>query len=710
MLNTSPSHRSQLPEVLSHAWMTLGYPGPPDTHIPERTPLRADEIDADVIKGMHGFEFGTSEEIERRLREVLESDGYKRACEATQVVQVQPSASSASIDAVLANANSGGGDIDLKKSQRRFSGIGFDYYRRKLFTSPSPRSSAPSSPTSTRSGTTHATTNPTLSSSSLLDEPPIPPPDPTRGFHPLISIYFLVREKMDREREYGEGWWRAPIVASPPKDKALEMPAPPQKAVTSPTSAAPPQTLSAPAPLAVAVQPTPRLRVAPDAPEAASPTPTSPGFPLPSTPGSATLPRAPAPATHRRTPSASTPVPMPSPIVTVPTPTTPSSTTPRDIPLPQFPSRPAEPAPPPQSHEPPQTAGPELQSFRIPTAPEGSSGAGGTTLSRRFGSILGHQRRRTSSLVATRPSTAQEPRSIRVSEDGSRPATASEAEEGVLSDGESGHRRAVTVSRGLGTIGRRWKGARAELSTRAQRGDGIVEEDETEATAQPVSRQPETDSDDEEENFKPVHMKGLFSVATTSTKPPATLRADLRRVLARMQVQHRDVKGGMECVYVPSITVPASRLGRKPSGTRSITKKASRISFKRRRDQEKEKEKDLPAPPLALSQPQPNESGSSALVELAATARAALELQSPQRSPEHSPTRRARPNTGTQPPVTRDFGALTQNHPHGPEDNPMGVRFEVHIVKVREMAAQLVYSNLCTGADFTFTWYSVPAH
>ena len=30
-------------------------------------------------------------------------------------------------------------------------------------------------------------------------------PDPTRGFHPLISIYFLVRERMERERVYGPG-------------------------------------------------------------------------------------------------------------------------------------------------------------------------------------------------------------------------------------------------------------------------------------------------------------------------------------------------------------------------------------------------------------------------------------------------------------------------------------------------------------------------
>lgn len=31
------------------------------------------------------------------------------------------------------------------------------------------------------------------------------PPDSTRGFHPLISMYYLAREKQERERVYGPG-------------------------------------------------------------------------------------------------------------------------------------------------------------------------------------------------------------------------------------------------------------------------------------------------------------------------------------------------------------------------------------------------------------------------------------------------------------------------------------------------------------------------
>jgi hypothetical protein len=55
------------------------------------------------------------------------------------------------------------------------------------------------------------------------------------------------------------------------------------------------------------------------------------------------------------------------------------------------------------------------------------------------------------------------------------------------------------------------------------------------------------------ESAKPVWLKGLFSVSTTTTKPVSTLRSDLIKVLDRLGVQHRDVKNGFECVHVPSI-------------------------------------------------------------------------------------------------------------------------------------------------------------
>ncbi|KAG2232997.1 hypothetical protein INT48_001060 [Thamnidium elegans] len=56
-----------------------------------------------------------------------------------------------------------------------------------------------------------------------------------------------------------------------------------------------------------------------------------------------------------------------------------------------------------------------------------------------------------------------------------------------------------------------------------------------------------------DENIKPVFLKGLFSVTTTSTKHPSVIRADLIRVLERIGVKWRESKGRFECVHMPSI-------------------------------------------------------------------------------------------------------------------------------------------------------------
>ncbi|TKA67808.1 hypothetical protein B0A49_05599 [Cryomyces minteri] len=53
--------------------------------------------------------------------------------------------------------------------------------------------------------------------------------------------------------------------------------------------------------------------------------------------------------------------------------------------------------------------------------------------------------------------------------------------------------------------------------------------------------------------MKPVFLKGLFSVSTTSTKPLPVIRADLIRVLKQLNVDFREIRGGFSCRYVPSI-------------------------------------------------------------------------------------------------------------------------------------------------------------
>lgn len=201
MLVTNPPARATLAEVMNHQWMTRGFPGPPDPHLVHREPLRSDELDRKVIRGMKGFEFGTEDEIERKLLEVLESDAYHRAVQYWERKRGinngrngisngkhwdSPSNTSLGYESAKSDLTA-----SPSKKSKRFSG--FDFYRRKLF---SPASSPPASPMSQ---------SPPNSQSHLSLGDAREPADPTYGFHPLLSIYFLAREKMERERVYGPG-------------------------------------------------------------------------------------------------------------------------------------------------------------------------------------------------------------------------------------------------------------------------------------------------------------------------------------------------------------------------------------------------------------------------------------------------------------------------------------------------------------------------
>lgn len=62
-----------------------------------------------------------------------------------------------------------------------------------------------------------------------------------------------------------------------------------------------------------------------------------------------------------------------------------------------------------------------------------------------------------------------------------------------------------------------------------------------------------------DQSIRPVFLKGLFSVTTTSTKHPSVIRADLIHVLERIGVKWRESKGRFECVHVPSIDLYGHR-------------------------------------------------------------------------------------------------------------------------------------------------------
>lgn len=208
MLVTDPAQRATMTEVLASPWLNKGYDTQPDTHLIHREPLRVDELDAEVIRGMAGFEFGTADQVEFRLREVLTSNTYRSALsdweqrrdkmrrdkgwanEASQGNEdalVESSKESFDTDTPLSPSKS----ATKSKANRRFSGL--DFYKKKLFNGNSKGEDE---------GKQSGGGSRNLGSDNSRYKEPL---DPTRGFHPLISIYYLVREKMERERVYGPG-------------------------------------------------------------------------------------------------------------------------------------------------------------------------------------------------------------------------------------------------------------------------------------------------------------------------------------------------------------------------------------------------------------------------------------------------------------------------------------------------------------------------
>ncbi|SPO32067.1 related to serine/threonine-specific protein kinase KIN1 [Ustilago trichophora] len=219
MLVTNPANRATLAEVLAHPWMVKGYDGAPDPHLPERTPLRPNNLDQEVIKGMTGFEFGTPEAITAKLMEVLTSEAYQTSLHHWELKNLPASLnglstagnSGSSLDSPALNrlstrgsfsATGGSDTVKSKTGSRRFSGI--DFYRKKLTTNP--LAAAFGSKDDSSVGSANGSSNGLGSGTGLLPfgKEPL---DPTRGFHPLISIYFLVKEKMERERLYGHSFF-----------------------------------------------------------------------------------------------------------------------------------------------------------------------------------------------------------------------------------------------------------------------------------------------------------------------------------------------------------------------------------------------------------------------------------------------------------------------------------------------------------------------
>ncbi|KAG8913241.1 serine/threonine-protein kinase KIN2 [Tulasnella sp. 408] len=216
MLATSPVTRATLQEVLNHPWMLRGFDDPPSNHLHPRKPLRpvfpdqpsntSSPLDKDVIFRMEGFVFGSYSEIEDKLLDILKNESYRKGVEAWEWREDTPddgptSAQTGKLQMLYKQTSRSGTSNLCPKSifdgadriswlhnKSRSLSI-LEYLKQKLLRLNSPLQRIMTGPAG------FICSGPGLNNVNDKEYP-----KPTQGYHPLLSIYFLVREKMEREK------------------------------------------------------------------------------------------------------------------------------------------------------------------------------------------------------------------------------------------------------------------------------------------------------------------------------------------------------------------------------------------------------------------------------------------------------------------------------------------------------------------------------
>ncbi|WWC85589.1 uncharacterized protein L201_000453 [Kwoniella dendrophila CBS 6074] len=519
MLVTNPQERATLTEVLQHPFLTKGYDGPTESYLIHREPLRADELDWEIINMMQGFTFGTAEQIYDDLQTVLISDSYLSCVNAYETRKEKqrkggPTMSNSSMD-ISSNVT----DSPKKK---RFSG--FDFAKKKLF-----------------------------KEEKKVEEPIIKekePIDPTRGFDPLISIYFLAREKLERERVYGAGHFASSTMSIEGNDttqqgygrQVAQLQAPPSSHTMGSTSYDTPRNSGY---LPQQTQHQPRQR-AEDVPNPVMQHPRADQEQS----NIADLPHA-----HQRQPSLSQP-PLPSKSLQ-PSPVLPTTERSEETLTKKFSLLGRGPRPS-SSHNPAHNA-----PLRSSSTSQGMSPSPSMPLSAT--ATTGDHRRATT----VSDKTSKHERRVSVGSISNISNTVGRAT--GLGRRSSQRERKSTATAGNGDRGTpepTW------LNTPKEADEYHPAQSSIRAQIEDVNAEPDQELQSEisagvtgnntiestigagvgsSNDIKSVYLKGLFSVSTTSTKSATQLIKDVTNVLNRLGIKHRPIKGGFECVHIPSI-------------------------------------------------------------------------------------------------------------------------------------------------------------
>lgn len=509
MLVTDPRQRSGLTEILNHPWITKGFNSPPENYLPPREPLQL-PLDPQIIEKMHGFDFGEPDYIERELTKVLGSEDYQNA--------VRNNAREHAVHAM---------------GSEKKRGV-FDFYKR-------------------RNSVTSRETLPNSSSDAVQLGS-----DPVNAFSPLISIYYLVKEKRDRELiEANPGALSMPMSPGEKPLRIPDLPAPeaaytntsayemPGEKVTGGRSRARSRTHGEEE-VAESMKKV-NLNVPPGVPPAIM-TPNHEQQPAKKESAAAGLLRR---FSTRRTKD-SRPDAQHSPSLQVQPPTDASTTLRKSFSVRR--SRNREPTATTMLH--PGGSTPHQADLLTPPGTLEARSRTKNTLDRSTSVNSAEYRKRQgrrgiSEGQAAIPAT--EPPLTSGSERSSISGHKSKLSEPPPTDQKSSlnARAATTRTKSLGHARRESVQARRTLRQEAHEAN-VPEEPDQELAA--GSDNPNKSL----ENMKPVYLKGLFSVSTTSNKPLSVIRMDIVRVLKQLGVQYTEIKGGFSCRHAPSIDLNRS--------------------------------------------------------------------------------------------------------------------------------------------------------
>ncbi|KAJ9606619.1 Serine/threonine-protein kinase [Cladophialophora chaetospira] len=523
MLVVDPRDRASLQEIMNHPWMTKGFNGPPDNCLPSREPLQL-PLDPEVINKMQGFDFGSAAYITEQLTRIIESEDYQN------VVRK-------SVKEDYSHSSSTG---------EKKRGV-FDFYKRRNSIS--------------REGLTAPSSEAIRGS------------DPVNAYSPLISIYYLAREKRDRERQQlNPGALAMPMTE---KESPLKLPGLPTPEAAHTNTFAP----EMPGENATGGRARPRARTngeddaihdrktleAPEkkqAPSLNSPTTIPPPDQPAKREGTALglLRR----FSTRRYRDRDTERTQPPPSLNIQPPADSAAPPRKSFSVRR--SRRRDPSP--STHH---AGGSQPQHEGLLSANGGLSRAG--KFLGRSTSVNSADYRPRRVLQRAPPSGNESPMLAPelppTSGSDQSSVHATRAEKGVeLTDKPASNASPLVTPRTPNTTRTKSLGHARQESIQARRrrheerrAEANVPE-ETDADLQDHADGPDTPAVPDTpgtEISKPASLKGLFSTATTSSKPPEFIRHDIIRVLNQLGVQYSVIKGGFSCRHAPSINLEGVR-------------------------------------------------------------------------------------------------------------------------------------------------------